>query len=81
MLPERDLLGRQTRLYCPVVCETKARTHGMTILLATFKMSSTLHLRVEARHLCTCLVNSSTVSFVKMEWDVLRVYVMELLLT
>ena len=41
--------------------------NGMTILLATLRMSSTLHLRIEARHLCTCLVNSSTVSFVESE--------------
>ena len=48
----------------------------MTILLATLWMSSTHYTSgIEARHLCTCLVNSSTVLFVEREWDVLRVYV------
>ena len=55
--------------------------NGMTILSATLWMSSTLHLRIEARHLCTCFVSPSTASFVEVEWDVLRVYVRELLLT
>ena len=39
------------------------------------------HLRSDARQLCISLVNSATVSFVESEWDVLRVYVRELLLT
>ena len=41
--------------------------NGMTILSATLRMSSTLHLRIEARHLCTCLVSPSAASFVERE--------------
>ena len=46
---------------------------GMTILFAAFCMSCWLHLRSDARQVCTSLVNSATVSFVESECDVLSV--------
>ena len=49
----------------------------MTILFAAFCMSCWLHLRSDARQVCTSLVNSATVSFVESECDVLSVYVRE----
>ena len=73
------MLGMLTRLTCQGV-SVKPRpgpsgnNYSVCCLLCVLLV---MHLRSDARQVCTSLVNSATVSFVESECDVLRVHMCE----